>query len=210
MLGLEDAEDSQLGGASNGFGPRAPARLVHAVVGLPEADVQRRGERRPAESIAPGEGLPCGGVAIPAIEHDEGLADRGDVACDRPRLCCGQVDRLIWRGVMLGEGCSACGEAPVLDGARGRELLARRLPCRRLIASRLQGSSELSHCGAVIARRTERIGRLLRNVRERERSRHSMACAHQTRTVCRNRRICWPAAARSGDEASARRRMMRC
>ena len=63
MLGLEYAEDSRLCRASDGLGPRAPAGLVDAVVGLPEADVQGRGQRRPAETIAPGDAAPSRGCS---------------------------------------------------------------------------------------------------------------------------------------------------
>ena len=214
MFGLEYAEDSRLRRASDGLGPRAPAGLVDAVVGLPEADVQGRGQRRPTETIAPGDGLPLGGVPVAPVEYDECLADRCDIARDRSRLRRGEVDRLVGRGVVLGECRSASSEAPVLDDvvrARGRELLARRGLRRRLVASELRARGPVlptaAPCSLVARNGSAGFCGMLGKVSGRA---TSMACAHQTSRVWRNRRICCPAAARSAGESAARRCMTRC
>ena len=157
--------------------------------------------------------LPVGGVPVAPVEDDECLADRCDVAGDRSRLGRGEVDRLVRGGVVFRECRCASSEAPVLDDvvrARGCELLSRRGVRRRLVASDLQRAGQFSHCGAVLTRGAERIGRLVRDVGEGQRAGHIDGLRAPDERVCRKRRICCPASARSSGESAASRCITRC
>jgi len=99
VLGLQHSEDFRPGRSMDRLGPRAPAGLVDAVIGLPEADVERRSECCPPEPIAASERLPVGCVPVATVEHDQCLADRRDVTCDGSGLRSREVNRQVRRGV---------------------------------------------------------------------------------------------------------------